>query len=203
MSTDGRGTVGLLLAAGAGTRLGRGPKALLPMQGTTLLEHVGCALREGGCVEVVVVTGAGAHRVAEAAARIPGVRARENPHWREGMGSSLRAGLAEAGAGRDVLVTPVDRPGISAEEVARVLEAHRPGEVTAAAHRDASGTLRRGHPVLLDAAWTAAAAEAAHGDVGARDLLRAHREIVQLVDCTDLEDGADLDLPEHLGQLEA
>lgn len=200
MNADG--TVGLLLAAGAGTRLGRGPKALLPRRDTTLVEHIGRALRDGGCPEVVVVTGAGADRVAGATARIPGARAAHNPGWPDGMGSSLRTGLAAIGPGRDVLVTPVDRPGISAEEVARVLAAHRPGELTAAAHRDRAGTLRRGHPVLLDAAWTAAAAEAAHGDVGARDLLRAHREIVQLVDCTDLEDGADLDLPEHLGLLE-
>lgn len=200
MTADG--PVGLLLAAGDGTRLGRGPKALLPRRGSTLVEHLGRTLHAGGCPEVVVVTGAEADRVAEAVARILGARALRNPHWREGMGTSLRAGLAEAGPGRDVLVTPVDRPGLSAEEVARLIAAHRRGEITAAAHRDASGMLRRGHPVLLDAAWTAAAARAAHGDVGARDLLRAQREIVQLVDCTDLEDGGDLDTPADLWRLE-
>ena len=199
MSADG--PVGLLLAAGAGRRLGHGPKALLPTRGATLVEHVAGALLDGGCAEVVVVTGAGGAQVGAAVARWPGVRAHENPRWREGMGTSLRTGLATIGPGRDVLVTPVDRPGISAEEVARVLAAHRPGGLTAAAHRDRTGTLRRGHPVLFDAAWTAAAAEAAHGDVGARDLLRDQHEIVRLVDCTDLEDGADLDLPEHLGRL--
>ena len=48
----------------------------------------------------------------------------------------------------------------------------------------------------------AAAAEAAHADMGARDLLRARRDQVQLVDCTDLDDGADLDLPEDLRRLD-
>ena len=118
-------------------------------------------------------------------------------------GTSLRTGLAAIGPGRDVLVTPVDRPGMCAAEVARVLAAHRPGGITAAAHREASGGLRRGHPVLFDAALTTAAAEAAHADVGARDLLRARRDHVQLVDCTDLDDGADLDLPEDLWRLDA
>lgn len=193
--------VGLILAAGAGTRLGRGPKALLVTRGLTLVEHLAGALLGGGCAEVVVVIGAEAARVRAAVAAVPGVQARENPHWRQGMGTSLQRGLAAIGPGRDVLVTPVDRPGVSAEEVARVLAAHRRGEITAAAHRDASGRLRRGHPVLFDARWTAAAADAAHHEVGARELLRGQRELVQLVDCTDLEDGADLDLPEQLWRL--
>lgn len=193
--------VGLLLAAGAGTRLGRGPKALLRIRGTTLVEHLACALLGGGCAEVVVVTGAGAAHVSAAVSHVPGARAEENPRWREGMGTSLRTGLVAIGPGRDVLVTPVDRPGLCAEEVARVLAAHRCGEITAAAHRDVTGRLQRGHPVLFDARWTAAAAEAAHEDVGARELLRAQTQIVQLVDCSDLEDGADLDVPEQLWRL--
>jgi nicotine blue oxidoreductase len=195
--------VGLVLAAGAGTRLGLGPKALLPRHGATLVEHLARTLLGGGCVEVVVVTGAGAERVSAALEDLLGVRCERNPRWREGMGTSLRAGLAAIGPGLDVLVTPVDRPGLSAAEVARVLAAHRRGGITAAAHRDPAGRLRRGHPVLLDAGWTAVAAAAAHDDVGARDLLRARREIVQLVDCTDLEDGADLDVPEQLWRLDA
>ena len=195
--------VGLLLAAGAGRRLGRGPKALLLLRGVPLVEHVARALREGGCAEVVVVTGAGAERVGSVVDKMPWARTEQNPRWREGMGTSLRTGLAAIGPGRDVLVTPVDRPGMCAAEVARVLAAHRPGGITAAAHREASGGLRRGHPVLFDAALTTAAAEAAHADVGARDLLRARRDQVQLVDCTDLDDGADLDLPEDLWRLDA
>lgn len=196
-----RPPVGLVLAAGAGTRLGHGPKALLPTRGATLVEHIAGALLCGGCSEVVVVTGAGAERVSAALEGLPGAQPREHPRWREGMGSSLRAGLAAIGPGRDVLVTPVDRPGMNPEEVARVIAAHRRGEITAAAHREPSGRLRRGHPVLFDARWTAAAAHVAHEDVGARDLLRARPDIVQLVDCTDLEDGADLDVPEALWRL--
>lgn len=201
--STGEPPVGLILAAGAGTRLGRGPKALLPMRGTTLVEHLARTLLGGGCIKVVAVTGAEAGRVGAALAGVPDAQARENPHWRQGMGTSLRVGLAEIGPGRDVMVTPVDRPGVSAEEVARVLAAHRRGEITAAAHRGADGLLRRGHPVLFDARWTAAAADAAHDEVGARELLRAQRELVQLVDCTDLEDGADLDTPEQLWRLGA
>ena len=53
----------MLLAAGAGSRLGRGPKALLPYRGRTLVEHLAQVLRDGGCRETVVVLGAGAAEV--------------------------------------------------------------------------------------------------------------------------------------------
>lgn len=194
--------IGLLLAAGAGTRLGLGPKALVPARGATLVEHTARALREGGCAEVVVVTGAGGRRVDGALAGLTGVRCVHNPSWRKGMGGSLRLGLQTIGSGHEVLVCPVDRPGLRAEEVARVIASHRPEEITAAAHRADTGRLRRGHPVLLGARWTAAAAAAAHDDVGARDLLRAQHEIVQLVDCSDLDDGGDLDAPADLWRLD-
>ncbi|WP_253705493.1 NTP transferase domain-containing protein [Brachybacterium sp. P6-10-X1] len=192
--------LGLVLAAGSGTRLGRGPKALLPHDGGSLVEHVVRALLDGGCTEAVVVVGAGAGEVRGVLAAAAGVRCVQNPQWRAGMGSSLRIGLADVGPGRDVLVTPVDRPGLSAAAVRRVVAAHR-GDITVAAHRDGAGRLQRGHPVLLGAAWTAAAAAAAHDDVGARELLAARQDRVQWVDCSDLEDGADVDLPTDLWRL--
>jgi nicotine blue oxidoreductase len=42
-------TTAVLLAAGAGTRLGRGPKALLPFRGRTLVEVLADVLLAGGC----------------------------------------------------------------------------------------------------------------------------------------------------------
>lgn len=205
-ATDARtatGTpIGLILAAGAGTRLGLGPKALVHTRGATLVEHGVDALLRGGCSEVAVVTGAGADQVDRVLAGASRVRVVRNTEWRAGMGGSLRLGLEAIGPGHDVLISPVDRPGLRAEEVARVIAAHHPEQITAAAHRTGTDRLRRGHPVLLAARWTAAAAAAAHAEVGARDLLRAQREIVQLVDCSDLDDGADLDDPAGLWRLD-
>ncbi|WP_210603104.1 nucleotidyltransferase family protein [Brevibacterium oceani] len=200
----GRRPTGLVLAAGAGQRLGRGPKALLMREdGLTLVESVVLALLDGGCQNVTVVTGACREEVARALAGCDRVVIAVNPDWSSGMGSSLRRGLQAIGPGPDVMVTPVDRPGICAAEVARLTAAHRPGAITAAAHRDSEGQLRRGHPVLFDASWTSHAAAAAHGDIGARDLLAAHRYVVDLIDCSDLDDGADVDVPEDLHRLRA
>ncbi|WP_255954052.1 nucleotidyltransferase family protein [Streptomyces odontomachi] len=85
--------VGLLLAAGGGRRLGGRPKALLRHRGRPLVEHATQVLRAGGCARVHVVLGAAAARVRREAV-LPGCVLVDNPAWEEGMGSSLRAGLA-------------------------------------------------------------------------------------------------------------
>lgn len=194
--------VGLVLAAGAGRRLGLGPKALLRSGGRTLIESLAEALLSGGCCDVTVVAGAGSEEVMAVLQGRDHVRVAHNPEWAEGMGSSLRCGLDAIGSTSNVLVAPVDRPGICQAEVERVIAAHRPGAITAAAHRDRNGQLRRGHPVLFDAIWTAEVVAAAYDDVGARELLIAHRDIVALVDCSDLDDGDDIDVPADLHLLD-
>lgn len=195
-------TTGVLLAAGAGTRLGRGPKALLPFRGRTLVEVLADVLLAGGCRGVVVVLGAGA---AEVRARTDLARHTvvENPAWDSGMGSSFQAGLERAPSEDHVLVALVDQPGLTAETVARLLRAHEPGRVTAAAYADDSGKLRRGHPLLLDARVRPEAAASAGGDAGARRFLQAHPELIDLVDCTlppgsGQSGGEDLDTPDQL-----
>lgn len=195
-------TTGVLLAAGAGTRLGRGPKALLPFRGRTLVEVLADVLLAGGCREVVVVLGAGAGDVS-AQTDLTRHTVVENPAWADGMGSSFRLGLDSVRSEDHVLVALVDQPGLTAETVARLLRTHRPGRVTAAAYSDASGKLRRGHPLLLDATLRAEAAASAGGDAGARLFLQAHPELVDLVDCTlppgsGQSGGEDLDTPEQL-----
>ena len=210
-------TTAVLLAAGAGTRLGLGPKALLPFRGTTLVAHAAGELLRGGCAEVVVVVGAGADTVRSTA--LPsGCRFVPNPRWEEGMG-----GIRAAGDG-PVLVALVDQPGMDARIIEVLLAAHRPGRVTAAGYRSGHGavgggaggagrdgagrdgarsragrdSLRRGHPVLFSPDHAALAASSASGDSGARAYLAAHPDIVDLVDCSRFTDGADIDTPEDL-----
>lgn len=195
-----RSTTAALLAAGAGSRLGRGPKALLPFRGRTLVEVLAGVLLDGGCRDVVVVLGAEAAKVREATELAP-YTVVENPDWQTGLGGSFRLGIAAAPAGDHVLMALVDQPGLTPETVARLLAVHRPGRVTAAAYRGPDGTLRRGHPLLLDATLRADATESATGDAGARHFLQAHPELIDLVDCTDQSGGEDLDTPDQLGLL--
>ena len=195
-------TTAVLLAAGAGTRLGRGPKALLPFRGRTLVEVLADVLRDGGCREVVVVLGAAADSV-RAGTDLGRHTVVENAAWSTGMGSSFRLGLSRARDGDHVLVALVDQPGLTPETVTRLLGAHRPGRVTAAAYRDDAGELRRGHPLLLDSSLRAEAAESAAGDAGARHFLQAHPGLIDLVDCTNpagssQSGGEDIDTADQL-----
>jgi nicotine blue oxidoreductase len=202
MSDSGApGTTAVLLAAGAGTRLGLGPKALLRFRGRTLVDVLADMLLQGGCREVVTVLGADAATV-RAATDLSRHKVIENPDWESGMGSSFRAGVAAAAPEDHVLIALVDQPGLTAGTVARLLAAHRPGRVTAAAYRGPQGKLRRGHPLLLDVSLRAAAAETATGDAGARAFLQAHPDLVDLVDCSDFSGGEDLDTPDQLHLLD-
>lgn len=188
---------GLVLAAGGGRRLGGRPKALLEHRGRPLVEHAVGVLRAAGCERVHVVLGAGADAVRERA-ELTGCVLVRNPDWEQGMGSSLRAGLASlAGTGaRAALVSLVDQPGIGAAAVRRVRAAYV-GEVSlVSAVYD--GT--RGHPVLLGSAHWAGIAASASGDRGARAYLKAHGDVLRLVECGDVARPYDIDTAQDLAR---
>ncbi|MFF4649154.1 NTP transferase domain-containing protein [Streptomyces sp. NPDC001380] len=193
MGDQGPRVAAIVLAAGAGRRLGGRPKALLQYRGRPLVEHAAAVVREGGCDPVHVVLGAGRERVA-AAADLAGCTVVANPGWAAGMGSSLRAGLASLPPDCPAaLVALVDTPGVTARAVARLLAAHRAGAPLAAA---VYGGVR-GHPVLIGSRYFAEAADAARGDAGARALLAARAAELELVECGDVALPDDADTPEQ------
>ncbi|WP_327267810.1 nucleotidyltransferase family protein [Streptomyces sp. NBC_01218] len=189
---------GVLLAAGGGRRLGGRPKALLSHRGRPLIEHAVRSLRDGGCDRIVVVLGAAADEV-RARSVLTGCAVTVNPRWEQGMGTSLRAGLAALTDTRAqaALVLLVDQPDIGAEAVSRVRTAHTSRASLVAAAYDG----KRGHPVLLGAEHWAGVAEAADGDQGARAYLREHRAGLTLVECGDVARPYDIDTPEDLRHL--
>lgn len=178
------GVAGLVLAAGEGRRFG-GPKAPVVLDGERLVDRAVRVLREGGCDPVYVVLGAWTGDV-------PGADIVTNPDWSEGMGSSLRAGLDAVEADRvdidRVVVTLVDLPGLTGEAISRLVAS--PARIAQACYAG-----ERGHPVLLGREHVRGVREAAHGDRGARDYLRAHRDEVALVEVGDVASGEDLDVP--------
>ncbi|WP_104091006.1 NTP transferase domain-containing protein [Arthrobacter sp. GMC3] len=204
-------TAAVLLAAGSGSRLGRGPKALLPFHGSTLVEHAASTLRSGGCAHTVVVVGSGAAQLQalQAAGRSTGrafaaCHLVVNEGWASGMGGSFRLGVAAVDPGHNVLVALVDQPGVTAGVIARLIAAHQDGRITAAGYLATPGstTLLRGHPIVFSPSLATAAASLSEGDAGARMFLRAHPELIDVVDCSDLSDGADLDTPADLHLLD-
>jgi CTP:molybdopterin cytidylyltransferase MocA len=174
-------TAGLVLAAGEGRRFG-GPKAPYVLEGERLVDRAVRVLREGGCDPVLVVLGAWVGDV-------PGAEVVRNDAWAEGMGSSLRCGLAALKAQAEVdrvLVSLVDLPGLTPAAVRRLLDVDA---ALAAAAYDGE----RGHPVLLARAHWAGVIATATGDRGARAYLAAHEP--RRVEVGDVASGEDLDVP--------
>ena len=82
----------ILLAAGASSRMGQSKQLLLIEGEPLLLRSVKIAL-SGKPHHVVVVLGAGEHEHSNIIKHLP-VEIVINTHWKNGMGSSIKAGLA-------------------------------------------------------------------------------------------------------------
>lgn len=192
--------LGLLLAAGAGRRMGT-PKALLRDEaGIPFVARAIGVLLEGGCDSVMVVTGASAYEATGLLDETgwtddPAVEVVVAEDWDEGMGASLRAGLSAAlsTVASCSMVTLVDLPDVGADVVRRVL-GQTPCDETALARASYDG--QPGHPVLLGRDHWAGVIGSAHGDKGARDYLATNRPVP--VECGDLATGRDMDSPEDL-----
>ncbi|GAA1615051.1 MULTISPECIES: nucleotidyltransferase family protein [Kribbella] len=183
---------GLLLAAGAGRRMGT-PKALVrDASGVPWAVRTARLLTWAGCAPVVVVVGADAFRARAALAAEP-VEVVEATDWSEGMGASLRAGLTHlTSSGADaVVVVPVDVPGLTVAAIERITS-----EVGPEALRRATYDGAPGHPVVIGRAHWDGVIASARGDEGARAYLREHR--AAQVECGDVADGADVDTPADL-----
>lgn len=116
----------LLLAAGSSSRLGRS-KQLLRFEGQSLLRRAAEAAVGSGCSPVVVVLGAQAEAHRSELEGLP-VQPVLNPHWEQGMGSSLRCGmqaLGQAPGVEAVVVAVCDQPHVRAEHLAALVQAWR------------------------------------------------------------------------------
>jgi CTP:molybdopterin cytidylyltransferase MocA len=198
---------GILLAAGDGSRLGQ-PKATVELAGSTLAERGVALLHDGGTELVVVVTGA-------IPVELPGAVEVHNPDWLTGMGSSLAAGLRALGADfppgdgaadrcvddavdiEAAVIALADQPLVGSESVRRLIAAYRDGATVAVAAY--AGQPR--NPVLIAREHWPAVLDLATGDAGARPFLRAHPDLVTLVECGDTGSPDDIDTPEDLARV--
>jgi CTP:molybdopterin cytidylyltransferase MocA len=182
----------LVLAAGGGPRYG-GPKALLRTGGQLLVDRALTAAREAGCAPILVVLGSEAARVRTEAA-LDGALVVENPGWRSGTGSSMRAGFAALERQGDevtaVVLLLAETPGVTAEAVRRVAEGADEQALRAATYGG-----RRGYPVLVGRRHWSGMGTLAGTDVGARAYLTARADQVVAVGCEDVADGAEYEVP--------
>ena len=192
-TTTGR-TVGLVLAAGAGSRFGGG-KLLAPLAGRPILQHVLDRLADAAIDEVVVVLGRDAPAI-EAAIAWRSERRVVNPDPERGLAGSLQTGMSALPPDAEaVLICLGDQPLVTAQTIQALLEAEDQAErpIAAPVYPDDRGR----NPVLLRRAAFALAGEA-RGDRGLGPVLAAHPEAVQPVPVNG--DNPDVDTPADLAR---
>ena len=196
-----RMTVGaVLLAAGAGERLGRRPKALLELGGVPLAMRQLIALSGAGVDEVVVVLGHHADAI-EAALRPFPITLARNPAPDDGRASSVRIGLQALSPRLDaVIVALADQPLIDAEDITALIGAFKKrGDAAMVVPRVVAegGEPEPGNPVIFDAAlreqWLAGEA-----DLACRKWRLQHPEQVRWLDTDNRRYRIDIDTPDDL-----
>lgn len=185
----------VLLAAGAGSRLGGRPKALLELGGVPLIRRQLIALSGAGVDEVVVVLGHHAEAIEPVIAEFPVTLVR-NPDPDAGQASSVRIGLAALSGKLDaVIVALADQPLVHAQDITGLIGAFKKrGAAAMVVPRHAGAP---GNPVIFEAAlrdqWLAGEANAA-----CRQWREAHPSQVHWLDTDNSRYGIDIDTPEDL-----
>ena len=156
----------VIVAAGAGTRMGGVAKALLRRGERTFLQ---CIVDTAAADDVVVVVGPPFGEAVAAHARELGARVVVNAEPGRGMGSSIALGFGALGAVDAAWLWPVDHPDVTAATLVALRGALGSHEVAQPRHRG-----RGGHPPLVAARLFAALAECtnARDVIGAADVVR-------------------------------
>lgn len=191
-------TVGaVVLAAGAGRRLGHRPKALLELGGVPLIRRQIVALSGAGVDEVVVVLGHHAELIEPAIQDFP-VTIVRNPAPDAGQASSVRIGLAALNARLDaVIVTLTDLPLIHAADITALIGAYKKRPAGASLVVPHVGD-EPGNPVMFSA-QVREDILSGDTDVGCRQWRHSHPQAVSrfVTDnhryCTDIDTPEDLD----------
>lgn len=164
-----------------------GPKALLVLDGETLLQRTVRIAQAAGCTPVLAVVGDW-----DPGALDPSVRVVRNAEAAEGMASSIRAGIAALpGSTAAVLLLAIDQPAVDPPLLGRLLQLHGAQEGTAPVACAYGG--RPGIPAIFPARLFPELLGLA-GDRGAKPiLLRENAPTIPFPEGT-----WDLDTPEDL-----
>lgn len=200
MSGTGKqyGVSAVVLAAGMSRRMGT-PKQLLRIGGETILGRTLKNVRASNVSEIVLVLGHAAESVEKTIAT-DDLKIVRNPEYQDGMGTSLRAGLAAVDADAEgALIILADQPWVVSETLSRLIALHQESrpQIIIPMHRGF-----RGNPVLLDRS-VFPEVQALHGDVGCRAIFGDHTENILKLEVDDPGILLDIDSRDELEKLNA
>jgi molybdenum cofactor cytidylyltransferase len=188
----------ILLAAGLGSRFGPEPKLLAPLDGKPLVRHAAEAALGARPRPVIAVLGAHAQAVRAALDGLDLIRI-ENPDYRAGLSTSLRAGLAALPESCSAAVVLLgDMPRVRACHIDRIAAAFSSAREEPAAVVPVQDG-RRGNPVLLNLRRLGADIARLTGDRGAGPLLGGRTDVLEIPG--DPGTALDIDTPAVLAGL--
>jgi molybdenum cofactor cytidylyltransferase len=196
----GRAIAGVVLAAGRSSRMGGPNKLLAEIGGKPLVRIVVDAVLASRARPVVVVTGHQRDKVEAALAGLA-VKFVHNPHFADGLGTSLKAGIAALPAEADgAIVCLGDMPQVDATLIDRLIGAFDPDHGALVVLPTIDG--KRGNPVVWSRRFFPDLMTV-EGDVGARYLIGRYTEAVAEVPLTGTAALTDVDTPEALEAVRA
>jgi molybdenum cofactor cytidylyltransferase len=188
-----RSIAALVLAAGRSSRMGGPNKLLAEIGGRSLVRIAVEEALASQARPVIVVTGHQRERVEAALAGLP-VDFVHNPYFADGLGTSLKTGIAALPAQSDgVIVCLGDMPQVDAAMLNRLIGAIDPAKGALIAMPTIEG--QRGNPVVWSRRFFPDLM-AVEGDVGARYLIGRYTEAVAEVPLSGKAALTDVDTPE-------
>jgi molybdenum cofactor cytidylyltransferase len=181
-------------AAGLSSRMGQS-KLLMPFGDKSLIEHAVDTLKASDVDEIVVVLG---HEADQVRSRLERRRVNfvHNPDYREGLSTSVRAGMSAVAKGADaIMIYLADQPLIQPDEISRLIQAFAEAKRAGKSIVVPFFENRRGNPVILDASYRAMVLDIA-GDVGCKRIIRRYPEQVFAVQMQTDHVVRDVDTPE-------
>jgi molybdenum cofactor cytidylyltransferase len=185
----------IILAAGTSRRLGFN-KLCVRVDGKPVVRRTVEAFVESGVAgNIIVVTGFEREKVEREIEDLP-VALVHNPRYREGMASSLKAGLARATGAECVCLHLGDKPFVNSATIRLIVAAYdAERRIVVPVHEGV-----KGHPVVMDVRKYAASLDAIEGDRGLRDIVEKHSAETLFVE-TGIGAVLDLDTEEQIAFL--
>ena len=171
--TVGKDIHAVLLAAGRSERMGRNNKLLLNVDGIPLVRKSAINILNSNVKFMTVVTGFDENKIVNALSGL-NVNFVKNINFREGLSSSLKAGLANiTPTPSAVIICLADMPKIQPEHINQLIENFDPLKGWEICIPTNDG--KRGNPVLIGSRFFPYIFETS-GDFGAKQVMKQHSD---------------------------
>jgi molybdenum cofactor cytidylyltransferase len=196
----GRRIAAVVLAAGRSTRMGAVNKLIAEIGGKPLVRIAAEQALASRASPVIVVTGHQREKVESALDGLP-VRLVHNPDYADGLGTSLKAGIAAVPEDADAAIVCLgDMPQVDSALIDKLLAAFDPEKGALVVTPSIDG--RRGNPVVWSRRFFNDLMQI-QGDIGARHLIGNYAEAVVEVPVASEAALIDVDTPESLTAVKA